>query len=487
LKLYELTIHELKDLIDEKKVTAVEITKSIFDRIKKVENKIESYITLIEERAIKEAEDIDKEINNGEIKGNLVGIPMAIKDNICTKNILTTCASNMLSDFKPPYDAFVIEKLKQAGTIMIGKLNMDEFAMGSSTENSYFKKTKNPYNLERVPGGSSGGSAAAVAADEAIFTLGSDTGGSIRQPAAFCGVVGIKPTYGTVSRYGLIAFASSLDQIGSITKDVTDCALVLNSIAGYDNRDSTSVKREYPNFTEALINNIKGLKIGIPEEYFKEGINQEVKSTVLKAIETMAKLGAEYKNFSLPAADYALPAYYLLSSAEASSNLARYDGVKYGYRAKEYEDLQELYIKSRSEGFGEEVKRRIMLGTYALSSGHYDAYYKKAQQVRTVVKEKFDEAFEKYDIIATPVAPTTAFNFGEKSSDPLQMYLGDICTISANIAGLPAITIPCGFDNDGMPIGLQLIAREFDEETLLRAAFTFEQNTGYHKVRPKIK
>ncbi len=487
MKLYELTIHELKDLIDEKKVTAVEITKSIFDRIKKVENKIESYITLIEERAIKEAEDIDKEINNGEIKGNLVGIPMAIKDNICTKNILTTCASNMLSDFKPPYDAFVIEKLKQAGTIMIGKLNMDEFAMGSSTENSYFKKTKNPYNLERVPGGSSGGSAAAVAADEAIFTLGSDTGGSIRQPAAFCGVVGIKPTYGTVSRYGLIAFASSLDQIGSITKDVTDCALVLNSIAGYDNRDSTSVKREYPNFTEALINNIKGLKIGIPEEYFKEGINQEVKSTVLKAIETMAKLGAEYKNFSLPAADYALPAYYLLSSAEASSNLARYDGVKYGYRAKEYEDLQELYIKSRSEGFGEEVKRRIMLGTYALSSGHYDAYYKKAQQVRTVVKEKFDEAFEKYDIIATPVAPTTAFNFGEKSSDPLQMYLGDICTISANIAGLPAITIPCGFDNDGMPIGLQLIAREFDEETLLRAAFTFEQNTGYHKVRPKIK
>ena len=487
MKLYELTIHELKDLIDEKKVTAVEITKSIFDRIKKVENKIESYITLIEERAIKEAEDIDKEINNGEIKGNLVGIPMAIKDNICTKNILTTCASNMLSDFKPPYDAFVIEKLKQAGTIMIGKLNMDEFAMGSSTENSYFKKTKNPYNLERVPGGSSGGSAAAVAADEAIFTLGSDTGGSIRQPAAFCGVVGIKPTYGTVSRYGLIAFASSLDQIGSITKDVTDCALVLNSIAGYDNRDSTSVKREYPNFTEALINNIKGLKIGIPEEYFNEGINQEVKSTVLKAIETMAKLGAEYKNFSLPAADYALPAYYLLSSAEASSNLARYDGVKYGYRAKEYEDLQELYIKSRSEGFGEEVKRRFMLGTYALSSGHYDAYYKKAQQVRTVVKEKFDEAFEKYDIIATPVAPTTAFNFGEKSSDPLQMYLGDICTISANIAGLPAITIPCGFDNDGMPIGLQLIAREFDEETLLRAAFTFEQNTGYHKVRPKIK
>ena len=487
MKLYELTIHELKDLIDEKKVTAVEITKSIFDRIKKVENKIESYITLIEERAIKEAEDIDKEINNGEIKGNLVGIPMAIKDNICTKNILTTCASNMLSDFKPPYDAFVIEKLKQAGTIMIGKLNMDEFAMGSSTENSYFKKTKNPYNLERVPGGSSGGSAAAVAADEAIFTLGSDTGGSIRQPAAFCGVVGIKPTYGTVSRYGLIAFASSLDQIGSITKDVTDCALVLNSIAGYDNRDSTSVKREYPNFTEALINNIKGLKIGIPEEYFNEGINQEVKSTVLKAIETMAKLGAEYKNFSLPAADYALPAYYLLSSAEASSNLARYDGVKYGYRAKEYEDLQELYIKSRSEGFGEEVKRRFMLGTYALSSGHYDAYYKKAQQVRTVVKEKFDEAFEKYDIIATPVAPTTAFNFGEKSSDPLQMYLGDICTISANIAGLPAITIPCGFDNDGKPIGLQLIAREFDEETLLRAAFTFEQNTGYHKVRPKIK
>ncbi|MDP4181861.1 MAG: Asp-tRNA(Asn)/Glu-tRNA(Gln) amidotransferase subunit GatA, partial [Bacillota bacterium] len=371
-------------------------------------------------------------------------------------------------------------------TVLLGKLNLDEFAMGGSTENSYFLKTKNPWDLERVPGGSSGGSAASVAAGETVFSLGSDTGGSIRQPASFCGIVGLKPTYGSVSRYGLVAFASSLDQIGPLTKDVTDCALVMNAIAGHDPMDSTSINTDYPDYTKALINDVKGMKIGIPKEYIGEGLNSEVKKSVLDAIETLKKLGAQCEEFSLPITEYAIPAYYLISSAEASSNLARYDGVKYGYRAEKFSDLLDLYKQSRSEGFGPEVKRRIMLGTYALSSGYYDAYYKKALQVRTLIKNGFDEAFSKYDLVIGPTAPSTAYKVGEKVDDPLEMYLGDIYTVSVNIAGLPGLVVPCGFDSKKLPIGLQLIGKPFDESVLLRVGYTFEQNTEFHKAKAKI-
>ncbi len=481
-----MTAHELRDLLRKKEVSSVELTKSVINRIQAVENKVSSYITVVEEEALRNAEAIDKKINAQEDLGDLAGIPMGLKDNMCTEGTLTTCASKMLSDFKPPYNATVANKLNDAGAILLGKINMDEFAMGSSTENSYFKETKNPYNVERVPGGSSGGSAAAVAADEAVFTLGSDTGGSIRQPAAFCGVVGMKPTYGAVSRFGLVAFASSLDQIGPLTKDVTDCALVMNTICGYDSMDSTSANISYPDYTKALVNDVKGLKIGVPKEYMGDGISAEVKDSVMKSLEVYKALGAEFEEFSLPITEYALPAYYLISSAEASSNLARYDGIKYGYRAEEYSNLLDLYNQTRSEGFGDEVKRRIMLGTYALSSGYYDAYYKKAQQVRTLIKKSFDEAFNKYDVIITPTTPTTAFKFGEKSDNPLEMYLADICTVSLNIAGLPGLVIPCGLDSQGLPVGLQLIGKGFDESTLLRAAYTFEQNTEYHKIRPNI-
>jgi aspartyl-tRNA(Asn)/glutamyl-tRNA(Gln) amidotransferase subunit A len=486
LELYKLTAHELRDLLRKKEVSSVEITKSILDRISEIDSQVQSYITVTGDEAVKRAQEIDDKISAGEQLSDLAGIPMALKDNICTENVLTTCASKMLYNFVPPYNATVTKKLNEAGAVLVGKLNMDEFAMGSSTENSHFKKTKNPYDLDRVPGGSSGGSAAAVSADEAIFALGSDTGGSIRQPAAFCGVVGMKPTYGTVSRFGLVAFASSLDQIGPLTKDVTDCALVLNAITGHDPMDSTSVNIDYPDYTKALVNDVKGLKIGVPKEYIGEGINAEVRDSVLKSIEVLKDLGAEYEEFSLPITEYALPAYYLISSAEASSNLARYDGIKYGYRAEKFKDLLDLYKQTRSEGFGKEVKRRIMLGTYALSSGYYDAYYKKAQQVRTLIMKSFDDAFNKYDVIITPTTPTTAFKFGEKSEDPLEMYAADICTVSVNIAGLPGLVIPCGFDSQGLPVGMQLIGKAFDEPTLLRAAYTFEQNTEYHKVRPKL-
>ncbi|MBZ4646780.1 MAG: glutamyl-tRNA(Gln) and/or aspartyl-tRNA(Asn) amidotransferase, subunit [Clostridia bacterium] len=486
MELYKLTAHELRDLLRKKEVSSVEITKSILDRISEIDSQVQSYITVTGDEAVKRAQEIDDKISAGEQLSDLAGIPMALKDNICTENVLTTCASKMLYNFVPPYNATVTKKLNEAGAVLVGKLNMDEFAMGSSTENSHFKKTKNPYDLDRVPGGSSGGSAAAVSADEAIFALGSDTGGSIRQPAAFCGVVGMKPTYGTVSRFGLVAFASSLDQIGPLTKDVTDCALVLNAITGHDPMDSTSVNIDYPDYTKALVNDVKGLKIGVPKEYIGEGINAEVRDSVLKSIEVLKDLGAEYEEFSLPITEYALPAYYLISSAEASSNLARYDGIKYGYRAEKFKDLLDLYKQTRSEGFGKEVKRRIMLGTYALSSGYYDAYYKKAQQVRTLIMKSFDDAFNKYDVIITPTTPTTAFKFGEKSEDPLEMYAADICTVSVNIAGLPGLVIPCGFDSQGLPVGMQLIGKAFDEPTLLRAAYTFEQNTEYHKVRPKL-
>lgn len=486
MELYELTVHEMGQLLKSKKVSTVELTKSVLDRIEKLEPKLGSYITITNELALKRAEEIQTKLDSGETVSPLAGIPMAVKDNMCTEGVLTTCASKMLHNFTPPYNATVVNKLQEADTILLGKLNMDEFAMGSSTENSHFKQTRNPWDTERVPGGSSGGAAAAVAAGQAPFSLGSDTGGSVRQPASFCGVVGMKPTYGTISRYGLVAFASSLDQIGPLTKDVTDCALVMNAITGHDPMDSTSANIDYPDFTKSLVNDVKGLKIGLPKEYIGEGINSEVRKIILEAVDTLKKLGAEVEEFDLPITEYAIPAYYLIACAEASSNLARYDGIKYGYRAEKFTDLLDLYKQTRSEGFGTEVKRRIMLGTYALSSGYYDAYYKKALQVRTLIKNRFDDAFGKYDLILGPTAPTTAYKIGEKSDNPLEMYLGDAYTVSVNIAGLPGLVVPCGLDSNNLPIGLQLIGKAFDESTLLRVGYTFEQNTQFHKNRPNI-
>ena len=479
------TIHEYAELLKQKKLSSVELTKQYLARIEKADAQIGSYITVCPDEALAAAGKADERIAKGEAT-LLTGIPVGIKDNICTEGITTTCASKMLYNFVPPYDATVTKRLKNEGAVILGKLNMDEFAMGSSTESSYFKKTKNPYDLTRVPGGSSGGSAASVSADLAPYALGSDTGGSIRQPAAFCGNVGLKPTYGLVSRFGLIAFASSLDQIGSFTKDVTDCAIVLNAIAGYDKMDSTSVDADKTDYTKALGFPLKGMKIGVPKQYLESGIQTEIKEAVENAIKVYEMLGAECEECSLPLSKFALPAYYLISSAEASSNLARFDGIKYGYRAEEYHGLTDLYEITRSEGFGEEVKRRIMLGTYALSSGYYDAYYKKAQQVRGLIKRDFAACFEKYDVLLTPTTPTTAYKFGEKS-DPVAMYMGDICTVAVNIAGLPAISIPAGLDKKGMPIGIQLIANSFDERKLLTAAFAYERETGYEKLRPTVK
>ena len=479
------TIHEYAELLKQRKLSSVELTKQYLARIEKADAQIGSYITVCPDDALAAAGKADERIAKGEAT-LLTGIPVGIKDNICTEGITTTCASKMLYNFVPPYDATVTKRLKNEGAVILGKLNMDEFAMGSSTESSYFKKTKNPYDLTRVPGGSSGGSAASVSADLAPYALGSDTGGSIRQPAAFCGNVGLKPTYGLVSRFGLIAFASSLDQIGSFTKDVTDCAIVLNAIAGYDKMDSTSVDADKTDYTKALGLPLKGMKIGVPKQYLESGIQTEIKEAVENAIKVYEMLGAECEECSLPLSKYALPAYYLISSAEASSNLARFDGIKYGYRAEEYHGLTDLYEITRSEGFGEEVKRRIMLGTYALSSGYYDAYYKKAQQVRGLIKRDFAACFEKYDVLLTPTTPTTAYKFGEKS-DPVAMYMGDICTVAVNIAGLPAISIPAGLDKKGMPIGIQLIANSFEERKLLTAAFAYERETGYEKLRPTVK
>ena len=479
------TIHEYAELLKQRKLSSVELTKQYLARIEKADAQIGSYITVCPDDALAAAGKADERIAKGEAT-LLTGIPVGIKDNICTEGITTTCASKMLYNFVPPYDATVTKRLKNEGAVILGKLNMDEFAMGSSTESSYFKKTKNPYDLTRVPGGSSGGSAASVSADLAPYALGSDTGGSIRQPAAFCGNVGLKPTYGLVSRFGLIAFASSLDQIGSFTKDVTDCAIVLNAIAGYDKMDSTSVDADKTDYTKVLGLPLKGMKIGVPKQYLESGIQTEIKEAVENAIKVYEMLGAECEECSLPLSKFALPAYYLISSAEASSNLARFDGIKYGYRAEEYHGLTDLYEITRSEGFGEEVKRRIMLGTYALSSGYYDAYYKKAQQVRGLIKRDFAACFEKYDVLLTPTTPTTAYKFGEKS-DPVAMYMGDICTVAVNIAGLPAISIPAGLDKKGMPIGIQLIANSFDERKLLTAAFAYERETGYEKLRPTVK
>ena len=488
MNITELTVHELQEKLRNKELTVKEITKAYVDRINEKEKDVQAFVTTLTEEAENKAEEIQKKIDNKEIEGEFAGIPVGIKDNICTKGIKTTCSSKMLENFVSPYDATVMEKINNENLINLGKLNMDEFAMGGSTEHSYFKITKNPWDLSKVPGGSSGGSAAAVAANLVPWALGSDTGGSIRQPASFCGVVGLKPTYGLVSRYGLVAFASSLDQIGPITKDVRDSALLLNIIAGHDKKDTTSVNREKIDYTKCLKNDVKGLKIGVPKEFFGEGINSEVKETLQKSIEKYKELGAEIEEFSLDIAKYSLAAYYIIACAEASSNLGRFDGIRYTYRTGEFKNLKELYKKSRSEAFGPEVKRRIILGTYVLSSGYYDAYYKKAQQVRTLVMNKFNKAFEKYDVILTPTSPTVAFGIGTKSENPLEMYLSDICTVSVNIAGLPAISIPCGVNSEKMPIGMQLIGNKFEEEKILNAAYTFEQAVEFRKkYQPEFK
>ncbi len=480
----ELTVHELQEKLKNKELTVTEITKAYVNRINEKEKDVQAFITLTTDDAIKQSKEIEDKINKKEISGDLAGIPIGIKDNICKKGVKTTAASKMLENFVSPYNATVMEKINNENLITLGKTNMDEFAMGSSTETSYFKKTKNPWDLNRVPGGSSGGSAAAVASNMVPWALGSDTGGSIRQPAGFCGVVGLKPTYGLVSRFGLIAFASSLDQIGTFTKDIKDTAILLNVIAGHDEKDSTSANVEEKDYTKCLKNDVKGLKIAVPKEFFGEGINEEVKDALEKAIEKYKELGAKVEEVSLDIANYALAAYYIIACAEASSNLGRFDGIRYGYRTPNYTNLKDIYVNSRSEGFGDEVKRRIILGTYVLSSGYYDAYYKKAQKVRTLVKNKFDEIFKNYDVILTPTSPTTAFKIGEKSDNPLEMYLSDICTVSVNIAGLPGLSMPCGVDKNGLPIGMQLIGKHFDEETILNAGYTYEQAT---KFREKYK
>ena len=484
----ELTVHELREKLKNKELTVTEITQAYIDRMNEKEKDVQAFITELKEEGLKQAKEIQERIDNGEKVGELAGIPIGIKDIICTKGVRTTCASKMLENFISPYDATVMKKINAEEMIDLGKLNMDEFAMGGSTEYSYFKKTRNPWDLSRVPGGSSGGSAAAVAANMVPWALGTDTGGSIRQPAALCGVVGLKPTYGLVSRYGVVAFASSLDQVGVFTKDVEDCATLLNVIAGHDEKDTTSVNIEKKDYTKALNKNIKGLKIGVPKEFYGEGINAEVKEALEKSLEKYKELGAEVEEFSLDIANYALATYYIIACAEASSNLGRYDGIRYTYRSPEAKTLKEIYKKSRSEAFGAEVKRRIILGTYVLSSGYYDAYYKKAQQVRTLVMNEFNKAFEKYDVIVTPTSPTTAFKIGGKSTNPMEMYLADICTVSVNIAGLPGISIPCGIDSEGLPIGMQIIGNKFDEETIIKAAYAYEQEEKFRdKYKPTFK
>ncbi|NWF75909.1 MAG: Asp-tRNA(Asn)/Glu-tRNA(Gln) amidotransferase subunit GatA [Nitrospirae bacterium] len=484
MKLYELTIAEARKLLKNKEILASEIVNSLYERIDAVEDKIKAYITLTMDHAKKMSFNAQNRIDNN-AESYLLGIPLAIKDNICTKGIRTTCASKILYNFVPPYESTVTTRLIDDGYILIGKTNLDEFAMGSSTENSGFHTTKNPWDTGRIPGGSSGGSAAAVAADECIGAIGSDTGGSIRQPAALCGVVGLKPTYGRVSRYGLIAFASSLDQIGPLTKTVRDAAILMNCISGHDPYDSTSAPIKVPDFTGILGRDIKGIKIGIPDEYFIEGMDREVEQSIRVAIKKMESLGAIPIKISMPHTGYAVATYYVLATSEASSNLARYDGIKYGLRV-EGKDLLDVYINTRSQGFGSEVKRRIMLGTYALSSGYYEAYYKKAQQVRTLIKKDFENALKEVDVIITPTTPTAAFKIGEKTDDPLQMYLSDIFTISVNLAGVPAISMPCGFTSNNLPIGLQIIGKHFDEETVLKIAYAYEQSTDWHKRRPVL-
>ena len=476
MSLMSLTAVELAKKIKAGETTAVEAAKDALAQIKEKEESIHSYVTVLDEAQILEkAGEVQKKIQAGELTGPLAGVPVAIKDNMCTEGILTTCSSKILGNFVPTYSSEAVKKLEEAGVVLIGKTNMDEFAMGSTTETSAYGVTRNPYNTDHVPGGSSGGSCAAVAAEECSFALGSYTGGSIRQPSSFCGVTGIKPTYGTVSRYGLIAYGSSLDQIGPVAKDVTDCATILEAISSYDKKDSTSVQRKDLDFTSALVKDVKGMKIGIPKDYFGEGLDPQVKEAVLKAAKVLEEQGAIVEEFDLSLVEYAIPAYYVIASAEASSNLSRFDGVKYGYRTKEYEGLHNMYKKTRSEGFGPEVKRRIMLGSFVLSSGYYDAYYLKALRTKALIKKAFDEAFSKYDVILSPAAPTTAPKIGESLKDPIKMYLGDIYTISVNLAGLPGISVPCGTDSKGLPIGLLLIGDCFQEKKIIQAAYAYEQ------------
>ncbi len=480
MSLMKLTAVELGKKIKEREVSVSEAAEAALAQIDKVEKDINSYVTVLRrEDILKQAEEVEKGIKDGIYPGPLAGVPVAVKDNMCTEGILTTCSSKMLGNFVPTYSSEAVLNLKRAGAVIIGKTNMDEFAMGSTTETSYYGPTKNPWDTNRVPGGSSGGSCAAVAAGECSYALGSDTGGSIRQPSSFCGVTGIKPTYGTVSRYGLIAYGSSLDQIGPVAKDVTDCAAVLEAIASHDPKDSTSVKRNDYDFTAALVNDVKGMKIGLPRDYFGEGLDDEVRAAIYKAADTLKEAGAVVEEFDLSLVEYAIPAYYVIASAEASSNLARFDGVKYGYRTEEYDGLHNMFKKSRSEGFGAEVKRRIMLGSFVLSSGYYDAYYIKALKTKALIKKAFDKAFEKYDVILAPASPSTAPELGESLSDPIKMYLGDIYTISANLAGLPGITVPCGIDGKGLPIGVQMLGNCFEEKKIIRTAYAYEQTRDY--------
>lgn len=475
MSLMQLTAVELGKKIKAGEVSVVEATEAALNAIEAKEEKINSFVTVDREGALKQAEEVQKKIDAGELTSPLAGVPVAIKDNMCTEGLLTTCSSKILGNFVPTFTSEAVLNLQKAGAVILGKTNMDEFAMGSTTETSAFGETKNPWNTEHVPGGSSGGSCAAVAAGECFYALGSDTGGSIRQPSSFCGVTGIKPTYGTVSRYGLIAYGSSLDQIGPVAKDVTDCATILETIASHDTKDSTSVERDDTDFTSALVDDVKGMKIGIPKDYFGEGLDPEVKDAVLAAAKKLEEKGAIVEEFELSLVEYAIPAYYVIACAEASSNLERFDGVKYGYRTKEYEGLHNMYKKTRSEGFGAEVKRRIMLGSFVLSSGYYDAYYLKALRTKALIKQAFDKAFEKYDMILGPAAPTTAPKLGQSLSDPIKMYLGDIYTISVNLAGLPGISVPCGVDSKGLPIGLQLIGDCFQEKKIIQAAYAYEQ------------
>lgn len=486
MKLFEQPAHVLHDMLVNKEITSLELTQAVLARIDEVEGDVQAYLTITREEALAQAKAVDEKIAKGEEIAFLEGIPGAIKDNICTKGIKTTCASKILQKFVPPYDATVMQKLEAQNPVVLGKTNLDEFAMGGSTENSAYHPTCNPWNTDCVPGGSSGGSAAAVAAGTAVWALGSDTGGSIRQPASFCGVVGMKPTYGRVSRYGLVAYASSLDQIGPITKDVTDCAHILNIIAGRDEMDSTSLDVQVPDFTKALVQDVKGLKIGLPKEYFVKGMDPEVEAAVKNGVKELEKLGAEVVEISLPNTDYAISTYYLIAPAEAATNLARYDGVSYGERAEDAADLVEMMTKTRTQYLGEEVKRRIMIGNYALSAGYYDAYYLKALKVRRLVKEDYDKAFKDVDVIICPAAPSVAYKIGEKIDNPLEMYLQDACTVPLNLAGLPGISVPCGYNKDRMPIGMQIIGKALDEQTILRVAYTYEQSQSYHEDRAQL-
>jgi aspartyl-tRNA(Asn)/glutamyl-tRNA(Gln) amidotransferase subunit A len=483
--LYDLTAHELSAMLGRREISARELTESVLARIEAVEPKVKAYLTPTHDLARQQAAEVDERRARGDPLSPLAGIPLALKDILCTRGIRTTCASKILHNFVPPYDATVVSRLREAGAVCMGKVNLDEFAMGSSTENSAFGPSSNPWDVERVPGGSSGGSSAAVAAGEAIIAIGTDTGGSIRQPASFCGIVGLKPTYGRVSRYGLIAYASSLDQAGPMTRTVLDTAMVLNVIAGKDPRDSTSVDLPVPDFTQACRAEVAGIRIGVPKEFFAQGVDPAVAQCVREAIEKLCQLGATAEECSLPSIDYCLAAYYIIAPAEASSNLARYDGVKYGHRSQEWAGHIGLMEKTRAEGFGAEVKQRIMIGTYALSAGYYDAFYKRAQQVRTLIRRDFDRAFSQYDVLLTPTAPTTAFRIGEKADDPLAMKLADVCTLPANMAGIPGLSLPCGFI-EGLPVGLQIYGKPYDEETLLRVAYTYEQATDWHTRRPPL-